>query len=152
MKFVSRVIVAAFFTVAGSALTATAQTACVNCKPAAKTQVKTNYKYRTVQKVNNVTRYRNVQKTNNIYLVRNVQMTRVVRVTYVARVLGMKRVSQAEYMRLQRQCKTCRSVKSVKAVKVVKSKQLRPKMQQQVLGPLLVALPSPQIATMLNTR
>lgn len=113
MKFASRVMIAAVLaTVAPSAsgvAISGAMAACKNCGggAAAKTIVKTNYKYRTVQKVNNVTRYRDVKKVKDVYLVRNVVMTKVVKVTHVAKFTGMKRVSKAEYMRLNRGGKKC---------------------------------------------
>jgi hypothetical protein len=128
MQSFVRVVFAALFASVVLASGSNAQAPCANCKPAAKTVVKTKYKYRTVQRVNNVTRYRTVNKTNNVYMVRNVQLTRVVRVTYVARVLGMRRVSATEYARLQRgsvacKLKKCRpSMRTAARVATVKSK------------------------------
>jgi hypothetical protein len=139
MQSLSRVLAAAAFALVASVSASEAQQksgkpACANCKPAARTVVKTNYKYRTVQRVNNVTRFRDVQKVNNVYMVRNLARVRVVRISYVMRDLGMKRVSAAEYARLQRGTKPCRLVKcrpsmrvaaatrSAKPMKVMKAK------------------------------
>jgi hypothetical protein len=109
MKLAYHVVILAALALATPPASSVASAACKNCKgPAAsRTVVKTNYKYRTVQKVKNVTKYRDVKKVKDVYLVRNVVMTRVITVKHVAKYQGMKRVSKAEYMRLQSTKKKC---------------------------------------------
>jgi hypothetical protein len=111
MKFVSRMLVAAIVAMGATSTGALANTkpkvkaaSCASgkCQPAARTIVRTKYNYRTVQRVNHVTRFRDVRKVRNVYMVRNVQRVRLVRVSYVMRDLGYKRVSKAEYHRLNR--------------------------------------------------
>ncbi|MFM2422414.1 MAG: hypothetical protein RL291_944 [Pseudomonadota bacterium] len=115
MNLFTRVMTVATFAFVSTSLAAQAQTPCANCKPAAKTIVKTNYKYRTVQRVNNVTRYRNVQKVNNVYVVNDIRRVRVVRISYVMQHFGYKRITKAEYDRLSKHAKHRKVVQTVAA-------------------------------------
>ena len=98
MKIVSRAAVAATITAALFCFsTVSAEAACRNCQSASRTIVKTNYNYRTVQKVRNVTKYRDVTRVRNVNQVRHVTKRNYVNVVHrtvnVTRVQPVTRVN-----------------------------------------------------------
>lgn len=109
--------VAFAFAVTAMAPITTAEAACANCKPASKTVVKTNYQYKTVQKVNTVTRYKDVKKVKVVNKVNNVTKNNYVNV--VNRTITVTRVQPVTRVNVVTRIQPITKVNTITRVKKV---------------------------------
>ena len=69
---------------------------CSSCQPASRTVVKTNYNYKTVQQVHNVTKYKDVNSVRNVTQVRHVEKANYVNVVH--RTVNVTRVQPVTHV------------------------------------------------------